>query len=156
MVSQFDELTGAPVEDVERLPCLGCLEMLGHQDASEINQQALDWLGGAGDRPCFAFLNHFERRDPYLPTDDHPRGPAEPLTRCGVSKHQFLAQSFRLKPIVSGVKVQPEINSYDHSLSLQDTQVGRLVGELERRGLSERTLVFVTSDHGESFGKHDL
>ncbi|NNL67658.1 MAG: sulfatase, partial [Myxococcales bacterium] len=35
-----------------------------------------------------------------------------------------------------------------------DEQVGEFLAELERRGLAERTLVVLTSDHGESLGEH--
>ena len=36
-----------------------------------------------------------------------------------------------------------------------DEQLGRLVDELGRRGLREKTWVIVVADHGESFGEHD-
>lgn len=45
---------------------------------------------------------------------------------------------------------------YDGSLAYLDQQVGILDAQLERLGLSERTLLIVTSDHGESFGDHGL
>src|SRR5262249_4451695 len=34
--------------------------------------------------------------------------------------------------------------------------IGRLFSELAKRGLDSNTLIIVTSDHGESFGNHDL
>jgi arylsulfatase A-like enzyme len=37
-----------------------------------------------------------------------------------------------------------------------DEQLGELLGELKRRGVLGRTLVIVTSDHGEGMGEHDL
>ena len=41
-------------------------------------------------------------------------------------------------------------------VSYFDHQVGRLVGELERLGLSENTVILVTSDHGEMLGEHGM
>jgi choline-sulfatase len=41
-------------------------------------------------------------------------------------------------------------------VSYFDHQVGRLVGELERLGLSENTIIVVTSDHGEMLGEHGM
>ena len=35
-----------------------------------------------------------------------------------------------------------------------DERIGKLVDELDRRGILERTWLIITSDHGESFGEH--
>src|SRR5262245_2373210 len=43
---------------------------------------------------------------------------------------------------------------YDACLASVDSEIGRLLGILQARGLRERTLVVVTSDHGEEFGEH--
>ena len=43
---------------------------------------------------------------------------------------------------------------YDGEVAYVDFELGRILDDLERRGLKERTLVIVTSDHGESLGEH--
>ena len=43
---------------------------------------------------------------------------------------------------------------YDGEVAFVDDLVGRLDSELERLGASGRTLLVVTSDHGEAFGEH--
>jgi len=43
---------------------------------------------------------------------------------------------------------------YDGEVAYADAQVGRLLDFLERQGLRGRTLVAVTSDHGEGLGDH--
>jgi choline-sulfatase len=43
---------------------------------------------------------------------------------------------------------------YDGEVAYADAQVGRLVEFLDARGLRGRTLVVVTSDHGEGLGEH--
>jgi choline-sulfatase len=43
---------------------------------------------------------------------------------------------------------------YDGEVAYADAQLGRLVAWLDRGGLRGRTLVVVTSDHGESLGEH--
>ena len=47
-------------------------------------------------------------------------------------------------------------DAYDNCLAYLDEQLGELFEELERRGELDRTLVVVTSDHGEGFGEHGL
>lgn len=46
------------------------------------------------------------------------------------------------------------LNRYLNALHYSDQQLGRLLDELQRRGLSESTLVVVLGDHGEAFGRH--
>jgi arylsulfatase A-like enzyme len=44
--------------------------------------------------------------------------------------------------------------AYDGALAYLDAEVGRLLDDLERRGVLRNTLVIITSDHGEEFGEH--
>jgi arylsulfatase A-like enzyme len=44
---------------------------------------------------------------------------------------------------------------YDGEIEFCDTQIARLVELLERRDALDRTLVVLTSDHGEGLGEHD-
>jgi arylsulfatase A-like enzyme len=43
---------------------------------------------------------------------------------------------------------------YDNSIRWIDRIVGSVIQELDRRGLRQKTLVILASDHGESFGEH--
>jgi arylsulfatase A-like enzyme len=44
---------------------------------------------------------------------------------------------------------------YDAEIAYTDDAIAQILGELDREGVAEQTLVVVTSDHGESFGQHD-
>jgi choline-sulfatase len=45
---------------------------------------------------------------------------------------------------------------YDGEIAFVDHHFGRVLQALERRPFASRTIVIVTSDHGEAFGEHDL
>lgn len=45
-------------------------------------------------------------------------------------------------------------NPYDGEVAYADAQVGRLIAALRERGLTDRTIVAVTGDHGEGLGEH--
>jgi arylsulfatase A-like enzyme len=45
-------------------------------------------------------------------------------------------------------------DAYDAAIHWTDRNVGRLVDELEQRGLAEKTIVVIAADHGESFYEH--
>jgi arylsulfatase A-like enzyme len=47
-------------------------------------------------------------------------------------------------------------DSYDNCLAYLDEQLGVLFDELRGRGVLDKTLVVITSDHGEGLGEHDL
>lgn len=51
--------------------------------------------------------------------------------------------------------VGPPFERYLREITLCDTAVGRLVDALQKRGLWDRSVLIVGSDHGEAFGQHD-
>src|SRR5688500_5628488 len=48
------------------------------------------------------------------------------------------------------------LDRYDGSIAYTDQALGVLFDELARRGVLDRTIVVVSSDHGEAFGEHGL
>ncbi len=48
------------------------------------------------------------------------------------------------------------VQAYYASISFMDAQVGRVVDELGRLGLSDKTIIVFTSDHGYHMGEHGL
>ena len=49
----------------------------------------------------------------------------------------------------------PPFERYLAALTVADAQLGVLIGFLEASGRAKRTVVIVSSDHGEAFGEHD-
>ena len=97
--------------------------------ATQVNADFLAWLDEDRDRPFFGFLNLFDAHDPYEPPAPWDRRfAATPSSR----------------------------DRYDGAIAYMDEQLGRLADELSARGLLDRTIVVVTSDHGELFGEHGL
>jgi arylsulfatase A-like enzyme len=165
--SRFDVYGGSPADDVVRtalgrrlasnaLPLVGFFDIPGRKPAAQLNDGFLTWLDGVEGRPFFAFLNFLDAHDPYLSPDRfHFRYSATPA-RGDVINFQFQTDAFRRKPVISPAEVQAEIDAYDGCLAYLDAELGRLLAELGRRGLDRNTLVVIASDHGESFGNHNL
>ena len=98
--------------------------------ASTVNEELLRWIdGNPGKYPFFAFLNYFDVHNPY----GGPPGYPKPAWEQGGAADQ-----------------------YDDSVKYVDDCVGYLMSELMKRGLEKKTLVIITSDHGESLGQHGL
>lgn len=149
--------------------------------APTINKDALAWLDktrGAGERrPFFMFLNYLDAHGPYvLPANVPPRYPidqadldrkiaqirADRMTSDIAAKRPFIhVGSLGARPDDT-----PELtarlaeiarlrtDAYDSCLAYLDEHIGRLMDELERRGELDRTVVIITSDHGEHHGEH--
>lgn len=99
--------------------------------SEEINAGLLNWMKARNDsRPFFAFLNYFDAHGPY------------------VGRSEFLRQ-------VGGERRKQQ-DRYDAAIARTDYYLGALYDSLERRGLTENTIIIVTADHGEQFGEHGL
>jgi arylsulfatase A-like enzyme len=144
---------GRKLTDARRLrEILGNDEVIGRKPAAQLGHDFLSWLGRDSTRPFFAFLNYYDAHDPYLPPQDYYRKFAgryrehllSPLRRGGPFIRRLSAEDLRL-----------EVAAYDGAIAYLDAELGKLFLELESRGILDRTLVIVTSDHGEEFGEHD-
>jgi arylsulfatase A-like enzyme/tetratricopeptide (TPR) repeat protein len=94
----------------------------------EVLSRALDWLASRAPRneprPFFAFVHFYDPHTPYDPPQ--PFAPAS----------------------------SDEALRYGGEVAFVDSLVGRLLDALAASGLDERTLVAITSDHGEMLGEH--
>jgi arylsulfatase A-like enzyme len=97
--------------------------------AEVIHQEVVDWVDRDRQHPFFAFLNYFDVHDPYGGPRAYPK-PSWPQ--------------------------QTDVDAYDNGVKYVDDYIGRLMEELGRRGLTNNTLVIITSDHGEALGQHHL
>lgn len=95
----------------------------------EVVEEFLVWQERERGRPFFAFLNLYDAHDPYEP-------PRPWRTR------------FSSKPVAQDL--------YEGGLAYMDAELARLFRTLREQGTLDRTIVVVTSDHGEQFGEHDL
>ncbi len=117
---------------------------------------------GAGDeRPFYAFVNLVEAHSPYLPP--RPYNPLGPLdrARAAIEARRHLTMGEIWRACAGGFDVPaPALERmrrlYAAAVRLLDDWLGRVLEDLERRGILEETIVIVTSDHGENFGEGGL
>jgi arylsulfatase A-like enzyme len=135
------------------------------KSAEMLNRDVLSWLDARpGDRPFFVFLNYFDAHSPFIP----PQGADTRFGLCAspeARKKEILDRYKRLKHRRSAPgdgpadRIEREAtelfrDSYESCIAYIDRYLDRLLDELGRRGLREKTLVIVTSDHGEHFNEH--
>jgi arylsulfatase A-like enzyme len=122
--------------------------------AAVVNRELLDWLSSRRqqERPFFAFMNFIDVHYPYeLPVGGVHRFGIKPRTKREID----LIENWRTenKSKHSAREIAFVRDSYDDGIADLDEQLGRLLDELERRGVLESTWLIITSDHGESFGE---
>ena len=121
--------------------------------AAEINQAAVSWIERRGDRPFFVFLNYLDAHGPYLT----PAGAGHPLSQRSytLAERRMLrewAETTPPKTVPESIRLARE--AYEDCVAVLDREIGRLIDALERLGQLDRTLIVITSDHGEHFGEH--
>jgi arylsulfatase A-like enzyme len=137
----------ADLEPVRR--ALDYWDLPGRKDAWEVNETFLDWAEADSERPFFAFLNYFDAHQPYLPPEPYRSRFVEETGRPYEPRPE--TASFEQ---LTAAGIRTLLQHYDASIALLDDALAALLGQLQARGVLDRTLVIVTSDHGEQFGEH--
>jgi arylsulfatase A-like enzyme len=124
-----------------------------------INRRVGRFAVGPGRRhPYFAYVHYIDLHDPY-----RPRPPYDALfgdTGGVYDGVDFAAWGAYLDDLRAGRRrltpgqVERLGALYDGQLRHVDEQIGRLLAELRGAGLYERSLIVLTSDHGEAFMEH--
>lgn len=127
--------------------------------SDEIVPGALRWLREHAGARFFLYLHLV---DPHTPHRPHP----EEALRLRLDPPppgwpERGADGIPVHPESQGYEVTPEVrkymsDEYDASVATGDRWVGEVLDELARLGLTERTLVCFTSDHGEGLLDHGL
>lgn len=101
------------------------------------------------DRPFHAFFNFADGHEPY-PLGLKGSGLGFLSRAFGETPRFYLLAVEELGPFIPWKALE---RGYLGAIETLDAKLGRLLDVLARRGESERTMVIVTSDHGQSFGE---
>jgi arylsulfatase A-like enzyme len=126
--------------------------------ARAITEDGVRFLEAATpERPFLLWLHYVNPHTPYTPPppwdsafldEDALSGPPlEPVQGFFGGVHRPWEQP--------GRPLGYYVAQYDGEIAANDAEVGRVLGALERSAVADRTLVVLTSDHGESLGEHD-
>lgn len=139
---------------------VGDHELLNRKTAADIRNALVSWLDTRPDRPFFVFANLFDAHEPYEPPPDIREVYAPGYRREGVEHRHNLLRGVNARRLekwaTSTADSAGELALYEATIASIDRELGRLLRELEERGLLQNTVVILTSDHGEQFGEHGL
>jgi arylsulfatase A-like enzyme len=130
--------------------------------AAVTNKAIVQWLRRDSDdtRPFFMFVNYMDAHLPYNPDDKTARLflDAKTLKASYKLKLRFPPIEYCLDLSKGGYSqndLQIMTTLYDACLRYLDGQLERLFGKLKDLGLYDKTLIVVTSDHGEYLGSRN-
>jgi arylsulfatase A-like enzyme len=114
------------------------------------------------DRPFFLWVHYLDPHAPYSPPgewsdkfqgDEH--WSPEPKVHIDPDKATQQMYGIGREQVLDGHdELAFYVARYDAEIAYNDAQVGRLLEAMKQRGLMDRTLTVLTSDHGESLGEH--
>jgi arylsulfatase A-like enzyme len=128
----------------------------GSQDFDTVVQPALEWLDRNRDARAFLFLHTYEVHHPYPEPDPalSPEVAAYQGPLQGGIQVGLLQDINRGRLQVDDQDRRRIVLAYDTGIRQMDQAFAALVDGLRRLGLYDRSLIVVTSDHGEELGEH--
>jgi arylsulfatase A-like enzyme len=122
--------------------------------------QLRGWLDRPRTKSFFLFWHTFQVHAPYqhpelasdLMTETQRAAMETVLSKAGSSDTIAAQEKFLAAQGLLNVEVTRAL--YDGGIHYVDAFIGRLFDDLKRRGLYDRTLIVIVSDHGETFGEH--
>lgn len=144
--------------------------------AEEVANRAIHWIGGNRSKPFFLFLHFFDPHwdyDPPPPYDriynpeyrgeitgaygslmEYIKYRPEPRGKGGVGQALPAEPGQEREVAIAPDDLEQVLALYDGEIRYTDHHLGRVIDALRLFGLLEKTLVVVTSDHGEEFMEH--
>ena len=137
-----------------------------HSETAYMTDRALAFLDEVGEGPWCLHLSYIKPHWPYIaPAPYHAMyspGHMIPANRSEVERtdpHPVMAAFMAHEESVNFSREEVRetvIPTYMGLISQFDHHLGRVLAQLDKRGLAENTIVIVTSDHGDYLGDHWL
>ena len=144
----------------------------GSKDLPSTLSGVADWLAQKPAEPFFFFVHTYVVHTPYVaqqPYFDEIYGQPKPAEIRSISSTLIPPAAANGWQQVSDLQVngpegqvlpyspdqRPLLDAlYDSGVRAADEAIAKILGQLDEQGLRDRTMVVITSDHGESLGDH--
>jgi len=151
-------------------PVAGSRARLQQVTAQEINCYAIPWLRAHCDEDFFLFVHYWDPHGLYRPPEEkyqtmfYDGDPYDPQNHSLDLLEEQLAGPFvraHIDALYAGeggkiTDAEYVISQYDGEIRYVDDKLGELLDAVQELGITEETLLIVTSDHGESMTEHGL
>lgn len=118
-------------------------------DAGLVTKTANYLISRYAGRKFFLFIHYWDTHAPYAPPINFYKNIDDSMGKA--LKRIVNSHMWRQRRIVAENLVR-----YDAAIAYVDHEIGKLLETLENYGIREKTLIVLTSDHGESLGEHQI
>jgi len=126
-----------------------------YSDAELADKARLRIASAAANRSkFFVYMHLMAPHDPYAPPKDYAKAYLSGGDEKFNAKDKGWARLVKMN--LTGGQIRYLISQYDGEIAYDDNIVGGILDEIEANGLSDRTIVALTADHGEEFIDHGL
>ncbi|MDP8221947.1 MAG: sulfatase [Candidatus Lernaella stagnicola] len=127
-------------------------EVKGWKLANKVTKWGLDWVDRHREKPFFLFLHYWDPHHPYNPEQKYV-DLFDPGYKGNIDSFDMVRRE-DFNPDMDRADFEHIIALYDGEIRYTDDGIGRLLAGLKKRGLTENTMIVITSDHGEEFLEH--
>ncbi len=133
-----------------------------------LTNKIIKWLKKWDKERAFFFYIHYEGshapyrppapyKDMYLNTQNNRETISVPISSSDSRDERYIGDRKIPYMVAENNITDPNyyIAQYDGAVSYADVQIGRLLGALKDLDLDKKTLIILTSDHGEVLGEHN-
>jgi arylsulfatase A-like enzyme len=131
---------------------------------TDLLRLANEFISAHSDGPFFLYLHFIDMHDYWFPqhlfdgVDPEALGLSEAFISLRGMKipeaYEALAKTLNQPGVLTGRDLEYLQSVYDRRLQDTDRVIGQLADHLGALGLTDNTLLVITSDHGEQFGEH--
>lgn len=131
---------------------------------TDLLRLANEFISAHADGPFFLYLHFIDMHDYWFPqhlfdgVDPEALGLSEAFISLRGMKipeaYEALAKTLNQPGVLTGRDLEYLQSVYDRRLRDTDRVIGQLADHLGALGLTDNTLLVITSDHGEQFGEH--
>ncbi|MCK4305277.1 MAG: sulfatase, partial [Candidatus Eisenbacteria sp.] len=128
--------------------------------ADLVIDEAIRQLRHLKDRPFYLYVHLMDVHHPYIPPKPYEASFQTPGASSTQAKSFWMSHWAVFNMLPSEEELLPRADLlrvtdlYDAAIRYVDAQIGRLLKQMDLLGLSENTLVILTSDHGDEFLEH--
>jgi len=128
---------------------------LPYVEAKYVTDLVIKCISKRKNKKLFIWVHYMDTHCPHAPPEEYlPKDFSSKLDAMIFHCSLLYTTFSKVQPYISKKDIIKLKKLYYAELRYIDAQIGRLINYLEENGLIEKSLIIITSDHGEAFYEH--
>lgn len=120
-----------------------------------ITKEAVNFLKNKKKSPFFLWIHYIDTHTPYVPPQQfiEKREPGRKIMK--IKKRIIAGSNIERRNLRKNQNEGFFISLYDAEVKFVDSEIGKVLNQLKSSGLTSKTIVIISADHGEDLGKYN-